>query len=167
VEYAGVEVTAAITAGGGALLGRTAVRTDTTGAATFEDLSISGTVGEKTLTFSSFGLPGARSSINLTAGVPARLALHYGDNQSTAAGTMLVRAPSVMVVDMDGNPVAGVLVTFGVLSGGGSVTAAHPRSDTAGVATVGSWRLGPAIGTHTLIARAEPIGSVTFTAHGH
>jgi hypothetical protein len=68
VEQAGTMITVAITSGGGALGGITAVATADTGLAIFEDLSITGPVGEKTLTFSAPGLVSATSTLNLTAG---------------------------------------------------------------------------------------------------
>jgi hypothetical protein len=68
VAQAGTEITVAITAGEGTIVGVASVPTDTMGAATFEELALTGPVGEKTLTFSSPGLLSARSTINLTAG---------------------------------------------------------------------------------------------------
>jgi hypothetical protein len=161
------KVTVTITTGEGTLLGVTTVDTDTLGAATFEDLTLAGPVGEKTLTFSSPGLLSARSSLNLTAGVPASLVVEDGNDQSGPPGTIVATAPSVRVADLDGNPVVNAFVSFSVASGGGSVTGPHPRTDSLGVAAVGSWALGPASGTNTLMALGPGlIGSVTFTAHG-
>jgi hypothetical protein len=161
------KITVAITSGEGTLLGVTTVGTDTLGAATFEDLTLVGPVGAKTLSFSSPGLLSARSSINLAAGVAASLGVHDGNDQSAARGTAVGTPPSVIVTDLDGNPVGRVIVSFAVASGGGSVTEAHPRTDSMGVASVGSWRLGPATGNNTLMALGSGlIGTVTFTAQG-
>ncbi len=82
-----------------------------------------------------------------------------------APGAPVDEPPSVIVRDANGNPVSGIPVTFAVTSGGGSVTGNHPTSDAAGVATVGSWTLGPNAGTNVLVASANGL-SVTFTADG-
>jgi adhesin/invasin len=63
-----------------------------------------------------------------------------------------------------------VQVTFAVASGGGSVSGATPSTNGSGIATVGSWTLGPTAGTNnnTLTATASGSGisgnPVTFTA---
>jgi N-acetylneuraminic acid mutarotase len=71
------------------------------------------------------------------------------------------------VKDANGNPIAGASVTFAVGSGGGSVTGATVPTNSAGIATVGSWTLGPAVGRNTLTATvggaADPI---VFTVIG-
>jgi hypothetical protein len=48
--------------------------------------------------------------------------------------------------------VAGVQVVFNVTAGGGSITGATQVTDATGVATVGSWTLGPAVGVNELKA---------------
>jgi hypothetical protein len=80
-------------------------------------------------------------------------------------GTAVVTAPSVIVRDALNNPVAGVPVTFVVASGGGSVTGGIATTNVNGIATVGSWTLGPALGTNTLTATSGGL-SVTFLATG-
>jgi hypothetical protein len=74
-------------------------------------------------------------------------------------------APAVIVKDANGNPKSGVVVTFAVASGGGSVTGGAATSNDAGVATVGSWTLGPSAGVNTLTASATGVASVTFSAN--
>jgi Big-like domain-containing protein len=168
VKQAGTDVTVAITAGQGVLVGPMTVRTDTSGAATFEDLSLAGEVGVKTLTFSAPGLLGAKSTINLIAGVAASIAARDGNGQTGTPGAAVALQPSVLVTDADGNPVPDVAVTFAVASGGGSITNPFQITDPSGIAGVGSWTLGSTAGTDTLTARAEGLtGSpITFTASG-
>jgi hypothetical protein len=88
--------------------------------------------------------------------------------QSGVISQAVASVPSVKKVDADGNGVSGIVVTFAVQSGGGSVTGATPTSNASGVATVGSWTLGPAVGANTLTATATGLtGSpVTFSATG-
>jgi alpha-tubulin suppressor-like RCC1 family protein len=96
------------------------------------------------------------------------IAINGGNNQVAAPGSSTPIAPSVKVTDAATNPVSGVAVTFAVASGGGSVTGASQSTDASGIATVGSWTLGPTAGTNTLTATSAGLtGSpVTFTATG-
>jgi adhesin/invasin len=93
-----------------------------------------------------------------------------GNNQTAAAGTAVPIPPSVRVADAFGNLVAGAPVTFSVLSGGGQVTNGLILTNSQGIATVGSWILGPAAGVQTLAARVEENGvtnnPIVFTATG-
>jgi hypothetical protein len=72
----------------------------------------------------------------------------------------------VLVRDQVGQPMAGVQVTFAVTAGGGTLTGATATTSAAGVATVGSWTLGPAAGQNTLTATAGSLSPVTFNATG-
>ena len=74
-----VSVTASIVTGGGALGGVVTINTSAAGLATFAGLSITGTVGARTLQFSSTGLTAATSSaVNITAGAPTQMASASG-----------------------------------------------------------------------------------------
>lgn len=95
----------------------------------------------------------------------ASIAANSATSLSAAPGTAVAELPSVVVRDAAGNPLSGVTVNFTVTGGGGSVTGNHPTSNASGVATVGSWTLGPNQGTNTLVAAAGSL-SVTFTANG-
>lgn len=78
----------------------------------------------------------------------------------------MAEPPSVVVSDQNNQPLAGVHVIFAVTSGGGSVTGANVTTDSIGVATVGSWRLGVNEGSNTLTATAGNLPPVIFTAEG-
>ena len=101
---------------------------------------------------------------------PARIGIQAGNNQQAPIGTTLAIAPAAAVSDQSGNPVSNVSVTFAVASGGGSVTGGNTTTNTSGVATVGSWTLGPLPGTNTVTATASGSGiagnPATFTATG-
>ena len=101
---------------------------------------------------------------------PARIAIQAGDNQQAPVGTAVPTAPAVTVSDQYGHPVSNVSVTFAVAAGQGSITGGNATTSTSGVATVGTWRLGPALGTNTLTATASGAGiagnPATFTALG-
>lgn len=99
-------------------------------------------------------------------GAAALLVAVAGDGQSAAAGSAVPVPPQVRVEDGAGNPVPAAQVVFAVMSGGGSVVDGYATTDSAGVATVGTWRLGPAGGSQTLAASlpGSPAAVVLFTA---
>jgi len=168
VSQSGVTITASIASGTGTLGGTATATTNTSGTATFTNLSISGTAGAFTLRFSSGSLTAATSgTITISVAGPAsQIAINDGNNQSAARGAQVATAPSVVVKDQSGNPVSGVTVTFAVTAGGGSVSGATQTTGANGVARVGSWTLGSALGANTLTATSAGLtGSpVTFTA---
>lgn len=165
---AGTAITASLTGGGGTLGGTTTATTDANGKATFTDLMITGTVGEKVLTFAAAGLTSATTTVTLVAGDATAIAENAGNNQTAAAGTAVTTAPAVKVSDADGNGVSGVAVTFAVTAGGGSVAGASATTDASGIAKVTSWTLGTTVGTNSLTATATGLSGspVTFTATG-
>ncbi len=98
-------------------------------------------------------------SLTATAGPPANIEVTAGAGQSAAGGATLPVAPAVLVTDRFGNALPGVSVSF-TAGGGGSVTGSPATTNASGVATLGSWTLGPAAGTQTLTVSA---GAATTT----
>lgn len=168
VAQAGVVITVAISAGGGTLGGTATATTNASGAATFTNLSISGTVGARTLTFSTSGYTSITAPVTTSAGAATTIAVDANNNQSATAGAALATPPSVKVTDADANPVSGVTVTFAVATGGGSGTGLTPVTNASGIAAPGSWTLGATPGANTMTATATGLtGSpVTLTATG-
>lgn len=163
VQERGVFVSVAV-GGGGALSGTSFVSTDAAGVATFPNLSIAGSAGARTLTFSSSGLGSASHNFTLTAGPAASIAIAGGNQQTARAGSPVTSPPTVRVTDSDGNLVSGASVTFSVASGGGSVAGGTASTNAAGLASVGSWTLG-GIGANSLFASVTGFtNGVTFTA---
>jgi hypothetical protein len=94
----------------------------------------------------------------LTA-APAKLAKSAGDAQTAAAGAFVAIPPAVKVTDAGGNPIQGVLVTFQVSLGGGTVAPTTPVSTNAsGVAAATSWKLGTTAGQNQLTATVSATG---------
>src|SRR5262249_13022261 len=86
---------------------------------------------------------------------------------SGTPGSPVSPAPSVLVLDGDERPLAGVQVTFAITGGAGTLTGATQTTNAAGIASVGSWVL--AAGGNTLTATATGTfqgNPVTFTAVG-
>jgi subtilisin family serine protease len=171
VGQAGVPVSVSIASGGGSLTGATTVNTSSNGRATFTGLAIRGTIGPRTLTFTSPDLTAVSSgTVDVAAGVAALLAPHDGNQQTAAISSAVSIPPSVTVTDADNNSVAGVPVIFQVTTGGGTVNPTTPlNTDASGIATVTSWTLGAAPGPNSLTATAAalPGSAVVFTATGN
>jgi glucose/arabinose dehydrogenase len=94
---------------------------------------------------------------------PVATAAAAGNNQSAPTGTNVPVRPAVRVTDRAGRAVPNMSVVFEIASGGGSVTGATQTTGTDGIATVGSWTLGPA-GPQQLNARTLGLPLVTFAA---
>ncbi|HKP28917.1 MAG TPA: hypothetical protein VJU15_05925, partial [Gemmatimonadales bacterium] len=172
VSQSGVPIKAAIATGGGTLLGTLMVNTDASGQATFTNLAISGTVGPRTIQFTSLELTPVTSGIITVSTGPAQtIAANSATSQAATVATAVAAPPSVLVTDVGGNPVSGVNVTFTVTAGGGTLSPASPATVATGVngvATLTSWTLGTTAGTNNnsvTAAAAVANGSpVTFTA---
>ena len=83
-----------------------------------------------------------------------RIEVAAGNNQEVSAGTAVPTPPAVRALSDDGRPVPGVVVTFVVTDGGGTLTGAEATSNADGIAAVTSWTLGPEVGSNVLNATA-------------
>ena len=81
---------------------------------------------------------------------PATIITVANEHQFGVIDAPVTLLPSVVVRDDSGNPVAGIRVNFVPSSGGGTVTDPQPLTDANGVATVGGWTLGTAVGENRL-----------------
>ena len=151
----GAQVVFSVTAGGGTVA-PAAATADANGIARTR-WTLGRTAGANVLTATA-GSATTTIAATASAGRASIVAGAAGDNQTAVANSAVTIPPSVRVSDANGNPVEGVAVTFSVASGGGRVTDGLRRTNTLGVATVGSWILGPATGTQTLTVRVEESG---------
>jgi hypothetical protein len=152
VTSSSVSVTAAIASGGGALLG-VAIANAQQGVVAYGDLTIIGTVGSRTLSFSAPGLTGVTSApFTLNAGAASRLVVR---TQPTGAqsGAPFLTQPVVEVRDGADNvvPTSTAPITAAISSGGGTITGTTQVPATAGVATFTNVRLDGVVGDRTLI----------------
>ena len=102
-----------------------------------------------------------------TLGVPVLIAANSPNGQIAAPGAVVGSAPSVIVKDEAGTPVANVQVTFATLPGVGSISNATAMTNASGIATAGSWTI--AAGTNVLSATIAGIvtgNPVVFSASG-
>lgn len=100
--------------------------------------------------------------------IATAIALVGGNNETATVNTSVLIPPSVLVTDQFGFAMPGILVTFAITSGGGSLTGASQVTNSSGIAMVGGWQLGALPGTNTLTASSVGLtGSpVLFTATG-
>ncbi len=161
----GMTVTFAVASGGGKLNAATVV-TDAQGLAATEWALGSGvTPGAQQATATLTGATGKEVTFTATATTRAFLAKLRGDGQTGEVTQALADQPTVVVRDTVGNPLAGVPVTWQVVSGGGSVSASQSISDSSGRAST-SWTLGAKVGAgvHSLRAAVASSASTNFAA---
>jgi hypothetical protein len=162
---AGVVITWTVNSGDGSVAGTTST-TDAEGLALAPAWTIGKAAGTNTLTASAEAIQKSVTFLATgIAGPPAVLSVSAGGSQTSAASAPVGVLPAVRVTDANENAVAGASVTFAVTSGGGSVTGSVQGTNANGVATVGSWTLGPAAGANTLSATVAGVTTpATFTA---
>ncbi len=165
---AGRQVTFSVTSGGGSIT-TTSANSDAAGLA-----STTWTLGSSTAVLQRVGATVAGNTTttfftaNPLAGPAVQMLLapgNAGDGQTAQFGTAVAIPPSVQLVDVLGNGVAGATVTFSVIAGGGSITGASAVTNVNGVASVGSWTLGAAIGVNSLQASFGGLTPIIFTAN--
>ena len=154
-------VTTTINSGGGTL-GGAITATAVGGVATFNTLTLSGTVGARTLNFSAAGIPAATSaSFILAAGAPASLAVR---TPPTGGGLNSPFSPSpvIEVRDASGNvsTSASTVVTASLVFGGGTLSGTSATALN-GVATFTTLAVNGVAGLRTLSFGAAGLASVT------
>jgi hypothetical protein len=164
---AGITVNFAVASGGGSV--GSATGTTGAGGQAQTTWTLGVTAGTQTVSATVSGATGSPLTFSATAGASGASAVvkQQGDNLRWLVSQPVPTRPAVKVTDQYGNPVAGESVTFTVGSGGGSVTGATQVTGSTGIATVGSWTLGPSAGVNTVIATASTAGltgsPATFT----
>ncbi|MBC8086665.1 MAG: hypothetical protein H7Z40_05330 [Phycisphaerae bacterium] len=139
-------------------------RTDANGLASSGIWTLGPAAGTQLLSAHAAGLPVVAISAVAKAGPVAALDLITSAITGMVASDVAV-PPGVRAVDRFGNPVEGAAVVFAVSSGAGSITGAQQTTNTSGIATVGSWKLGTLAGAQTLRADVVATGaSNTLTA---
>ena len=98
------------------------------------------------------------------AGPAAQMVIASGNNQTAAGNTRVKGLVCVLVTDANNVHVPGVTVTWGSITGGGSLVGATEVTDSTGIATLGGWTLGPDAGVNTITATSPGLNSLVFTA---
>ncbi|HEX8432629.1 MAG TPA: invasin domain 3-containing protein, partial [Longimicrobium sp.] len=139
---------------------------DSAGNATvrFATATVAGTAHFVTATDSA----GTTGNVTVTtqAGAAAIITIQAGDGQTAQAGTTVPVQPAARVTDANGNIVVGAPVVWSIVSGGGEISGpATVNTDSAGISTLGGWKLGTTAGTNQLAATIAG-DSAVFTATG-
>lgn len=140
-----------VTSGGGRVSSDTA-RTDGTGVASSGGWVLGTAAGTQTLEATVDGLPPTVFTATATPGPLSQAVVASQNNQVAEVNSDVTTPPAVRALDQYGNPIAGLPVTFAVVQGTGSVTAANQVTNALGVATVGAWRLGTDAGPQRIRA---------------
>ncbi len=165
----GVVVSATTESVGGGSAAPTSVTTAANGQA--EILWTLGTkVGTQTLTLTATSLPAVTISATGQIGAAATIFPVTDAFQFTVVTRAVTIPPSVRVTDAFGNPIQGQAVTFDAPVAGSVLTGSQATTNATGIATLGSWTIGPdalAYTVRALIATGPATGqSTTFSAQG-
>ncbi|HEU5358511.1 MAG TPA: hypothetical protein VFU45_05305, partial [Gemmatimonadales bacterium] len=140
--------------------------TDATGKVAFTGLRMVGYGAERVVFNAPALLADTSVAMWVTAGAPKNLVKGSADSLTAYVDSLVPVAPAVYVYDSTYNPVPNVAVVFQVTAGGGTIPKPVDTvfTDTTGLATLASWKLGPNPGTNTVQATVAGAGSLTFTA---
>jgi adhesin/invasin len=130
----GVQVTFAVTSGGGSITGATQT-SGVSGSATVGSWTLGASAGTNTLSATASGV--ATAAVITATGLSGSAASMFataGNAQADTVAATLPVAYAVRVVDTNGNGVAGIPVAWTVTFGGGSITPLD-TTDALGVAT--------------------------------
>ncbi len=111
------------------------------------------------------GVSGCDDGPTADDNAPATITISSGDGQTGTVNTALPNPIVVKVEDADGDDVASAVVTWAVVSGGGTLSATSVTTGSDGTAQV-TWTLGATVGTNTATATVTGLTAVTFTATG-
>ena len=137
----GVPITITVTAGGGTLANSPS--TTSSGSPTsIGSWTLGKIAGVNTVTVTVANLSPILINITGVAGPAASIAIVGGNAQSAFAGARLPSTLTAQVRDQFGNGVAGSIVNFLVLTGGGTITPSNVTTDASGNAGGAVWTLG-------------------------
>jgi hypothetical protein len=163
VLQAGVNVTAAIATGGGTLGGTVTVATNASGVASFSNLSIGGTSGPRTLSFSAPGLTSVTSNAVTVSSPATQLAITTQPSATVTSGLPFAQQPVIALRDAANVAAgqAGVVVTAAIASGGGTLGGTlTATTNSGGVATFTGLSISGS-GTVTLAFTSPGLASVS------
>lgn len=121
----------------------------------------------KRLLFALLGVAivaGCNSDDEYDPSVPTEIALVKGDSQTGDVGAQLADSLTVIVTNLEGDPVEGVQVSWFVLAGGGSLSSATSTTSATGVAQT-AYTVGPVGTTQRIQATSGSLSGspITFT----
>jgi hypothetical protein len=153
-----------IASGGGRVV-NDSVRTTAGGEATSGGWTLGTTAGQQTLQATADGIAPLTFTATAAPGVLARLTpVSVGDQQATV-NTPVAALPAVRAEDVYGNAVTGAAVIFTIVQGNGTLSGAQQSSNERGIAVVGSWTVGTAIGQQIMTATATGAQPAVFSVN--
>ena len=157
------QVTVNASVDAGSLTNSSATTVD--GFATFENLTLAGVAGTRTLSFGSGSLSSASQSLTLVAGVPVALQVER-QAAGAVAGTAFTTQPRVDVVDAQGNRVltSSITVTASLATGPRDLTGAVAATAVNGRATFQNLGLNGTVGSFDLRFDGGSLPRVTHAA---
>ena len=177
VDSAGVSIIVELASGDPALAGTlTQATTGAEGRATFDDLTITGNTGDRTLRFLDTGLtPVISNTINVTAGAASKVTIETAPSAAGRSSLALAQQPTVQLRDAADNPVLqnGVQITAIIATNPGgtpTLASATAMTDANGLATFADLAINGLIGDYTLtftgdgVAGTETSGLIALTA---
>jgi hypothetical protein len=120
--------------------------------------------GQNSVTATAGSLAPVQFIATAQARIPTNILRLAPLTQTAPAGTPVASPPQVRVVDQTAQPLSGVTVNWAVTGGGGTVGNSSSVTNAEGIATSGSWTLGPNPGENTLQASVAGLTPVVFTA---
>ena len=162
----GVVVNFAVSVGDGSI-DATVDTSDAQGRASAARWTLGSTFGPNIVTATSASIAGASAQFSATGLAPTAIVVTEGDGLRATVGSMTSDAPSVKVTMVDGRPFPNAAVTFEVIDGGGAIGMRIATTNTQGVATARSWRLGGRAGQQRLRASVRAMNgplATTFSA---
>lgn len=121
-------------------------------------------IGGAVISATSGGVTG-QVTVTVTPGTPTSVTIFSGDLQIGDHNSQMPDPLCVIVKDAAGNVVPGVIATYAVATGGGTLAnPTAPATGNTGIAISGLWTLGSAVGQQTVLASVSGVGSVTFKA---
>ncbi|MQA90159.1 MAG: hypothetical protein GEU90_07980 [Gemmatimonas sp.] len=154
-------VTARIDSGSGKLIGETSATVEA-GVATFTDLGVEGSAGERILAFESDSLdPVLSEPVRVSTGTAATLSIATQPD-GAEAGLPLATQPVVEILDGNGTIIETdneTTVTAAIASGGGKVVGGAAATAADGIATFGDLAVGGEVGELTLVFSAGDVGT--------
>ena len=118
---------------------------------TVSDNTVTARVGAlEPLVFTAKSVPGGPATVE-----PVSLAIPI-----LSVGSVSPTPVQVIVRDGFKNPIPGVLVSFSVISGGGSIVPSNAITDANGLAPGGTWTMGPIDGVQSIRAQTPGAGVV-------
>jgi Leishmanolysin len=153
-----------IASGGGKVV-NDSVRTTGSGDASSGGWTLGTTAGQQTLQATADGVPAVTFTATANAGPLSRLTPVSATDQQATVNTPVPALPAVRAEDQYGNPVSGAAIVFTIVQGNGVLLGAPQSSNELGIAAVGAWTIGTAIGQQIVTATATGANPAVFSVN--